>query len=257
MESSKLDKKRNNIIQLIMKLKNVSTDKGYTETEMLHALEQIERLMAQYNIELSETEIRENKYNSDTVYNRKSIPTYISRLHAAIAHLFDCQAFFTESFNMVCGKKTKTNTNFNLFGSDLDVKLAKITFEMVLNNITMLYNQYKKSDEYKKTNKYYHGKLIHNSYMLGIITKISQKVAQIVKERENHYAENNSSTALITLKRTLVKEEFKTQIGKLRTHTEPNSAVIEDSYKRGINDGESISFNEAIENNGATFNQIE
>lgn len=247
---------REKILAVIKKLLNMAEHSASNEHEALAAASRAEALMRKHNIQYAEAIKAEIKSGAGVVSQAtvatakdngtatKQTPPWAQQIAVRVAELFDAPV------RLDFIKTTKGyESAIRFHGYEHDVRVAVWTFDVLIATVNRLCKVYRKHPHYLL-----HGRTVMNAYRMGMVHSITNKIHQMVQEKELAEAQElaakqltdgtaSTSTALVWIKRKAIDEKF----GKFvyRQAKAPNIKNAT-AYHTGREDGRKVDIQSAI-----------
>ena len=144
-----------------------TVESGCSEAEAISAMGMVGKLLKQYNLSMTEVMLRNENFLSKQV-------TFNEKMRTPIHYI--CM-----NISKFCTTKVWTSRNlkkeivFNFFGCETDVDMSIYLMEMIESMMRVETKKFKLGDIY--SNRSSHGKSVTNSFKLGIITRLKEKLA--------------------------------------------------------------------------------
>jgi len=224
----------------IQGLRSKTTDNGCTEAEALLAAAKVAELLGQYDLSLTDVEIRdapceEREYET---YRKKRIP--LDACIGAIANFCDCRVWRE--------KNQAGEARYVFFGLRSDVEVAHYLTELIDNAVRSELGRYKTSAGYRRF-RHQDRHVANSSFTLGMVASIADKLTAMTRERDavNRDAVNNGTRRdLVILKASVVDAELEKLDLKLRTVRRATRMVSPTAYEAGETAGASLAINPGI-----------
>lgn len=168
--------KRESIIKKINLLKEKTTANGCSEAEAMTAAEMISKLLQEYDLSMTDVEIRSQVFLKEELGVKGSNKKPIHDITPAIGILTDTKTFFIRRGNLI---------TYTFFGAKKDVDFACYLFDLLSNAMDNEYAKYKNTSEFKMIG----GKSARSSFYKGMIIRLSQRLINM-KEKMSNDAEN-------------------------------------------------------------------
>jgi hypothetical protein len=224
----------------IQGLRSKTTDNGCTEAEALLAAAKVAELLGQYDLSLTDVEIRDApcEQREYETYRKKRIP--LDACIGAIANFCDCR---------VWREKTQAGeARYVFFGLRSDVEVAHYLTELIDNAVRSELGRYKTSAGYRRF-RHQDRHVANSSFTLGMVASIADKLTAMTRERDavNRDAVNNGTRRdLVILKASGVDAELEKLDLKLRTLRRATRMVSPTAYEAGETAGASLAINPGI-----------
>ena len=224
----------------IQGLRSKTTDNGCTEAEALLAAAKVAELLGQYDLSLTDVEIRaapceQREYET---HRKKRIP--LDACIGAIANFCDCRVWRE--------KNQAGEARYVFFGLRSDVEVAHYLTELIDNAVRSELGRYKTSAGYRRF-RHQERHVANSSFTLGMVAPIADKLTAMTRERDavNRDAVNNGTRRdLVILKASGVDAELEKLDLKLRTLRRATRMVSPTAYEAGETAGASLTINHGI-----------
>ena len=271
-QNNELDKVKARIKALASK----TTDSGCTEAEAMNAAIKVGKLLEQYNLEMSEVDVREQKCIKVNFFMGTKKRNAMDSCVVSLARFTDCRAWIQSGHNnWVNSKVQRGEISVVFFGHEQDIDCVRYLFRLIYGALEHETDLYKKSADYRAAGA---KKSAYVSFQRGMTTRISQRLEEMKYQNdealrraheERMRSESNvpdmnvandndytarerkaagiTGTALISLKHQLIEQEMKEagiKISKAQT-----SVTIRDyhAYSNGIKAGNKVNLSRPIE----------
>jgi hypothetical protein len=224
----------------IQGLRSKTTDNGCTEAEALLAAAKVAELLGQYDLSLTDVEIRDApcEQREYETYRKKRIP--LDACIGAIANFCDCRVWRE--------KNQAGEARYVFFGLRSDVEVAHYLTELIDNAVRSELGRYKTSAGYRRF-RHQDRHVANSSFTLGMVASIADKLTAMTRERDavNRDAVNNGTRRdLVILKASVVDAELEKLDLKLRTVRRATRMVSPTAYEAGETAGASLAINPGI-----------
>ena len=186
------DLKRDSIIKKINSLKEKTTTNGCSEAEAMSAAEMISRLLREYDLSMTEIEVKSQDFIQDNIIvngkNKKPIHSVVT----SIGYFTDTKVFYT--------KKYTGCYVYNFFGSKKDVEFAGYLFDLLSHAMDNEYAKYQKTYEYRLIG----GKTARASFYNGMIIRLNQRL----REMKDNITNESESYGLISYNKMAITEDM-------------------------------------------------
>ena len=194
------DKIKQKIFHLLQK----TVDNGATEHEALQAAKKAGELMDQYNINISDVEIRDTKCVQHTIETGATNRVKIDGCMSAIAQYCDVKIWFTK------GK----NSKYNIFGLNPDVEMFKYLYQIINNAYNNSLKEFKNSSYYNSLSSG-EKRSATTSFGHSFSTRIYYRLKEMKQKRDDDMNEQ-TGRQVVVVKHETVQEEFKKANVKLK-----------------------------------------
>ncbi|WP_028973266.1 DUF2786 domain-containing protein [Spirochaeta cellobiosiphila] len=189
--------------------KLLSLSESDNEHEANLAMLQANKLLAKYNLEMSDISLEEPDLIEDSLF--KSSKKWERRIAAVIAELNFCSTmlvtYSTGSVQIV------------FVGTKDNVEVTKIMFKKIRSH-------------FLQKSKYYHPRL-RDSYLMGVSISIIGTVTEVLSKRKQ--PDNTEEKGLLVIQNR--SNEYVEQLTKGRMRRSRQSTVIKEAYLKGQRDG--------------------
>jgi uncharacterized protein YoaH (UPF0181 family) len=188
-------------------------------------------------VEMNDEEIIEHRVDTGT----RKTPLWMGRLAVSVSRAFNCKVFRVYGIMVFCGTK-------------VDTQVAEYTYMFLFRTVKRLSKEHKasleKSGIWETRYKGYGSRTYMQSYALGVVNAIDQKLREFVqsKERMQKYEDYKNATGkdLIVIKNNAVDR----YVSKLRLRRTRSHANLDYSgFSAGQRDGRNVQIHHGI--NGA------
>lgn len=231
-------KSRASIIERVKKLRQMTTERGASESEAMQAMALCEKLIAEFNIEQSELEIRADAKNciTDGLTSFRAKQEDWSKLAISIEKLYGTIAWmeWAEDDALDLGFPIKT-ISVKFYGFPLDVQGSITTLAICSTAIDTALAGLKRVGKGKKT-----------SFELGMTQRLRERIKEL---RERRRGPVQAPGALVLLKEQLVKQEFINagiDVGNCKRYNIADLPKDAAYYAAGKAAGDRVPLNEAV-----------
>lgn len=183
---------KEDIINRVRKFMAVTVERGASEAEAMTALKNVNKLMAEYDLSMTEVEVSEMKYGA-----RKGSPAgerrrahEINRVAMVVGQYWDCRVWTTYGNAVV------------FFGSADDTLLAHQMLTLIYNAMESEWASYLG----KSNGRRVHGKTLRVAFMTGMIIRITERLEALKDERSGSSVQAN---ALVVVRGAVVTDKFR------------------------------------------------
>jgi hypothetical protein len=238
---SELQKVKDRIKALTKK----TVDQGCSEHEAMIAMEKVGRLLEQYNLSMSEIDLREQTCKTLFIESRTNRRGAMDNCVVSLANLFDCIVWFSKNWRRNENGKRQPSS-YAFFGTETDVEMIEYLFKIIADAIeTETANFKKTATYYQATNK----KRATISFGRGMASRISFRLSQMKNEAEaRQAAATPTGTSLVVLKDQLVKREFMNIGIKLSRPPVRYRYYDSNANSKGIEAGDKVNLSRPIGN---------
>lgn len=250
---------REKVLDKVQKLLALASNALINESEAFVANTKAQELITKFQIE--EAELNSvNKKEIEIVFVRidtqnKSDILWKNRLTCYLTEVNNCRFIISkkereQSLSDILKNKEKSKTKeyrctiYTVFGTKSNVELVQVLYDLISNQV-----------EYLSKNKFNgKGKSESNSYKLGVITTVGQRLREVKQQVIENFAEvqksiGNTSTALVRIEKEKefvdefvenYYEELGTPLCKAK---ERKVNLKREAYNLGLKDGGSVKLN--------------
>tara|TARA_Y100000310_G_C20697297_1_gene826629 strand:- start:3436 stop:4155 length:720 start_codon:yes stop_codon:yes gene_type:complete len=223
----------NNLDKILDRIKKLlSLSHSSNENEAALAAAQVQKLLLKHNLSLADlgkAEIEaETRINEELIWESGRMPAWRTYLVSGVARAFGCRPLVTQG---------RRYTALKMVGSSVDITVAKVTLEyleMVVDDLTT-------------ENAYGRGKRYVNSYRVGLVARLTARLAERAKANEAEVMQEASEagTALVLRKQGSLSDYFRDNnyTGKYKTG---KSELDYEGYGAGIRDAENVGLNQQL-----------
>lgn len=229
------DKKRLGIIERCKKLRAMTMERGASEQEALAAMVMLERLVAEYNIGVSELELRADAQHciTDGLVSLRSDQSDWRRLAISIERLYGTIAWLEEE-------------NSDLLGLGFNIKQIVLKFygypADVAGSIATLAICSTAIDTELAAAKI-RGKRKQDSFELGMTDRLRERIKEMRLRRQGAALQPG---ALVVLKEKIVKEQFMEMGIELKRSREDRPAPDAGAYAAGRVAGSRVGIDQSV-----------
>jgi len=204
--------KRESIIKKINLLKEKTTSNGCSEAEAMSAAEMISRLLQEYDLSMTEVEVKSQEFITEQIDIGGKVKKPIHDVVSSIGYFTDTKVYFT---------KRMSNYVYNFFGAKKDVEFAGYLFDLLSHAMDNEYAKYQKTSEYKMIG----GKVARGSFYKGMIIRLGQRL----REMKNNITNEAKSSGLILYNKMAITEQmFRENNPNLRLKSATSRMTISD-----------------------------
>ncbi len=235
----------------IKALAAVTLSNGAFENEALKAMDQVAKLLAQYNISMSDLDLTDEPCIHEFIQSGSKKLTVAGHALGALGKFTDC-IVWTNRW------ASKNGVQYHFFGLESDVAMAKYLYEVIETVSRSEVNRFKLTETYKVSRARRSASV---SFTNGIKHRMRARFMElkgdIDKERSEEARRRRqfdfSTKALTIVKDDIVKTAFKNQVGiKLRQVAQPTRSRNSAAYNAGTKAGDRINLNRPINGDGGT-----
>lgn len=193
----------------VAKLLNMTLDKGASESEALMAANKAGELMAHWDIEASELQIKSTKAIKGVVPCR----TYMNRMTGEgfvvdLAKFCDC---------MIWHSGVAETRKYNFFGMPQDVEMACYLYELLADTCLRELELYKETEHYaQQLARGMSGRITRSDFLRGMEERLCARLIDMRKAKAETI-KAATGTALVIVKEVQIKEDFEALGMKLRS----------------------------------------
>lgn len=219
----------------IKALAEKTVDAGCSEHEAMAAAKLVGKLLEQYNLSMSEIDVREQRCVTIKIASGKKNRTPIDGCMTALGDFADCKVWFS-------GGHYREQAYYCFFGHETDTEMVQYLFDVISRAIDNETEKFKQTEVYRNSRN---RRGSSSSFGHGMSARINARLRELKKEQEANLraaeaakeAEETietevvvegfrpsftapkakTGTALIVLKKQLVEQEFAKNGPKLRT----------------------------------------
>ena len=204
--------KRESIIKKINLLKEKTTSNGCSEAEAMSAAEMISRLLQEYDLSMTEVEVKSQEFITEQIDIGGKVKKPIHDVVSSIGYFTDTKVYFT---------KRMSNYAYNFFGAKKDVEFAGYLFDLLSHAMDNEYAKYQKTSEYKMIG----GKVARGSFYKGMIIRLGQRLREM---KNNITNEAKSSGLMLYNKMAITEQMFRENNPNLRLKSATSRMTISD-----------------------------
>lgn len=204
--------KRESIIKKINLLKEKTTSNGCSEAEAMSAAEMISRLLQEYDLSMTEVEVKSQEFITEQIDISGKVKKPIHDVVSSIGYFTDTKVYFT---------KRMSNYVYNFFGAKKDVEFAGYLFDLLSHAMDNEYVKYQKTSEYKMIG----GKVARGSFYKGMIIRLGQRLREM---KNNITNEAKSSGLMLYNKMAITEQMFRENNPNLRLKSATSRMTISD-----------------------------
>lgn len=239
-----MSQEREAVKQRVIKLLNMTVDKGASEAEAMTAMEKAGELMAFYDIQMTELQLKSTrsiKQNTGILkYDRSILGDTCA---VVLAQFCDCLVWRS-------GHSSRGDEQHTFFGLPQDVEVAVRLQAIIRDTIDSETALFRKSSLYQEE-VMDHGKTMTRSFIIGMETRINERLRDLIKEKQaNINRESRTGTALVLMKIDQVKQEA-ADLGYTYGVTKGKRyRLSKASFEHGIKKGEGVNLGRMVGNEG-------
>lgn len=223
--------KRDSIIKKIQLLKEKTVSNGCSEAEAMSAADKISQLLNEYDLSMSEVELKSQVFHTGELEVDGSVRKPIHDIVATIGTFTDTKVWY--------GKKDKKFV-YSFFGSKNDVDFAHYLFSLLSNSMDFEYKKFQKTVEYKTIG----GRVARASFYKGMSIRLSQRL----KEMKQTIKNTNEEKGLVLYdKMGLVKQKFDELNLRLKSESRKTTTISNsDAFYAGKKAADNITINKGV-----------
>jgi hypothetical protein len=184
--------KRDSIIKKIQLLKQKTVSNGCSEAEAMSAAEKILQLLTEYDLSMTEVEMKSQVYQDSFIEIDGSVRKPIHDLVSVIGVFTDTKVWF---------EKGHKKFIYHFFGSKNDVEFAHYLFDLFSNSMDFEYTKYQKTREYS----FIGGKKARSPFYKGMAIRLNERL----REMKNSIKKKSNENGLMVIdKSVLVISKF-------------------------------------------------
>jgi hypothetical protein len=238
-----MTKQNDELIRVKLKIKALAAktlDNGCTEHEAMTAATKVGELLEQYNLSMSECDVREEKCIKKTVGMGSAKWQAGYSFIMPLAKFCDLKIWSGRSWTGFEKERTVT-----FYGLEPDVEMAEYLTNVILAAMRTSAQEYKQTECYQSHVK---KRKATRGFKIGFAARITERL-QMMQTEKNLRAKSTGGTSLIVLKGQLVEEEFKKLGLKLRTsYSYARANYSGQAYMKGVQKGDSVNLNRPVNN---------
>jgi hypothetical protein len=226
------------IINKLQKLLALSASDNENESAL--AMKKAEELMREHNLSVADVALDGSGAHVDSAEVcglTRTCQTWESSLGNFIAKTFNGRAIRT---------RNSDGWSFVFVAGQTDLIIITDLFERLRTTIKRMSQAYVNS---AKAFTRIHDKSLHNSYRLGMINTIVQRLERLKQNTaptDDRNAFGMTGTALMVIKDKAVDQRVSRLFPRLKTTTSRASRVDGNAYQQGMTDGNNVSLHQAV-----------
>jgi hypothetical protein len=244
-----MTKQNDELIRVKLKIKALAAktlDNGCTEHEAMTAATKVGELLEQYNLSMSECDVRQERCI------QKQVGLSTAKWQANYSFIMTLAKFCDlKIWSGRTGKFSDDLTKYNrertitFFGLEPDVEMAEYLTNVILSAMRTSAKEYKQTDCYQSHHK---KSKATRGFKIGFSDRIVERL-QMMQTEKNLRAKSTGGTALIVLKGQLVNDEFEKLGMKLRTsYSYRRASYSGQAYAKGLVKGNSVNLSRPVSN---------
>lgn len=222
--------KRDSIIKKIQLLKEKTVYNGCSEAEAMSAAEKISQLLNEYDLSMSEVEMKSQVFEQNDLIVDGSIRKPIHDIVATIGIFTDTKVWYA--------KKDKKFV-YSFFGAKNDVMFAHYLFDLLSNSMDFEYKKFQKTDQYKAIG----GRAARSSFYKGMAIRLSQRLKEMKKNIKNETQERG---LVLYDKMGLVKQKFNELNVRLKNDSRKTTISNANAFYAGKKAADNININKGV-----------
>lgn len=232
---------RDRALKRIKALLEKTEENGASIEEANSALEKATSLMTDYFITINDIEELKDDPIVTEATDLYKIKEDVSRIHPIICDLLDLRHFYSASKITFVGYKT-------------DVKVGIYLYKKITEGLNADIKDFKKSKEYEILKHHYHGNTLRRDFISGWINRISEKVYELLAERDRNLKDNDKG-GLVLVKKSNVDQKFSEFSVKLSRPKVTNVFSCH-AFKKGQNQANSFNLQNDIDTTETSLHSI-
>ena len=222
----------------IQGLRAKTVDNGCTEEEALSAAAKVADLLDQYDLSLTDIELRDEPCERAEFETRRKVDLPLYACIPAIAEFTDCKVW--REMNQL------GEYRFVFFGMKPDVAVAHYLCDLIDTAMKTEVEQFKCTSEYLR--HHYGRRTISTSFLHGMATSIARKLRDMKAQRDT--AHKVTGRDLVVVKSATVDNEFAKLGMKFATRQMNRRKVASDAFDAGREAGQSVAINPGVRQGG-------
>jgi hypothetical protein len=226
----------------ILALSNVTQARGASEAEATFAMEQVGRLLLQFNLTMDQVALSDEPVITAKVKTGTLKRAQNSLYMGALAAFCGCRVWVSKTKNV--------EYVYNFFGLESDVRMAVYLAVVIMRSVKWETEQYKKTDEYVFADV--HRKRLTNSFQNGMGTRIAHRLMVLAANNKQEVTnQGGTTTALVVIaKDKKLDAEFRNTGIKLRTFANYTRTTERGSYGAGQQAGDRVNLSRPVTGKG-------
>jgi hypothetical protein len=188
----------------VFHLLNRTTDNGCTEAEAVEAMKLAGKLMDQYNLSITDVQIKNTQCVVRVVQDGKKSRGPMDNICTTLARYCDVKIWF----NLGKGQ-------YSVFGLPQDTELFEYLFEIIKGSLEREYQKYLLEMNLSDKQAYGIKKGIRASFSVGFMKRMNQKLQEMKASRNTEI--ERTGRQLVLVKDAVVEEAYKALNLRLRT----------------------------------------
>jgi hypothetical protein len=242
-----LESKKEKLIQKIKAIREKTLENGCTEQEAYIAAAMVEKLMNDYDISLTEVEVRGEEWDTLEIDTGKMVKGDLHHVIIAIGEFTDTKVWLSRKFVGFDKRgRRQTMVTYCFFGTQKDTEIAHFMYDMLQTAFKQEVKAYQKSKAYQENPN--HGRTKTVSFKLGMSNRLSYRLQEMKQKQQES---NQESGLMLYDKLAIVEEEFLKQTGlKLTKESKRRSKVDYGAYDSGQAAGDRVNISPGVKNSG-------
>jgi len=222
-----MNDKQESMLRIIRALNQKTVENGCTEAEAMSASAKVGQLLDEYNLSLSEVEVRSESCVQSEIETGRKRNHHVQYCVGAIARFTDTKAWHSWKNH---------SRSYVFFGLKPDVEAAQYLYNVCLAAL-----------EYGAVEACCKGVSQRSSFMLGMASRMSERLSEMKRAKTQYVPVSNDCKAVAVVKQQVIEEQFRglgIRLGGASSYRpQVNSS---DSYYKGKAAGDRVSFNKAV-----------
>lgn len=211
--------------RLVRALRDKTTDRGCTEEEAMAAAEKLGALLQEHDLELDETMLKEETGDA-TKRKVRAADTYAGSVVVGIGRLCD----------LIVWKNG--DTEFVFYGTKHDLEIGSYLYEICCEAMDDDWGKYMDEHGYSMKKR--------QSFRMGFADRVCRRLTDIKRERDLARQKVSSSTDLVVMKESNLKNQLAKEGIKLRSGGRQRSPADRQAYARGAEAGDRVNLNSPL-----------
>jgi hypothetical protein len=239
MQTDELKKIKLKILALTQK----TIENGCTEHEAMSAMAMVGRLLLQYNLNMSEIDVREQLCKTLNIPTNRSNRHPITFCMMSLGKLFNAKIWQSKS--------SVSGISYNFFGQENDLIMIEYLYKVILAAMNNESIRFKHSTVYINA---FNRKGAYVSFQQGMAHRVSERLVEMKRDQdaEMENAAYTGSRALIVLKDQLVTEEFAKLNMRLKKSTVQARVRNGAAYASGRSAGDNVNLSRPVGQGNST-----
>lgn len=236
--------KRQSIAAKVRALLAKTVENGATEDEAIAAMEKAHELMARYQLSLTDAELEEEGTSRFTTAAHDVASHQVNRklrtkifLANAVSRYCDCKTWRSDG----------VEEKINFFGLRSDAEFASWLIDSLTLFVELETDRHLAKSGVRGADARWRARV---SFSLGCVTRIAERLDELVAAREVKDGKTATGTSLIVVKNALVERDFKSLGLQLRKGSSRGRSVNSAHYSAGQAAGNRATFGKPV-NGGA------